>query len=345
MISRILVGVLLALVAAEIVARRVYYVQLDNDPTFGSIIRPGTTARFAREGVGWSRWTDHGLRHATPPDPSHPAILALGDSYTEALGIDDPDVFTHRLEAATHLQVLNAGRAGASVADYIALAPTYRALYKPVWTVVQLREKDLTTDAWDKRKEGWAYFEGGVGAPLTIVPATIEPRGHLWHLVDPLRRHLALFSFAIIRFREFRAAAEAEPPLFLAGDAHKAPSTDGNAVLPQAEAQRYPVARELELLNAAYQNRVTVLYLPDFDPKAPERVDSFVEETFDRLCRERGWSCVNLRRSYADFAARHRAPFGFPNSGYNFGHMNADGHAAAAAALARELAGRLRDLL
>jgi len=347
LVLRIFAGLVLALVAAELLVRHVYFVQYDYDPTFGSVIRGGTTATYAREGVGTSRWSEHGLRRAIRPDPSKPAILAVGDSYTEALGVDDDKVFTHVLEAALRVQVLNAGRAGASIADYIALAPTYQAMFKPAWTIVQLREKDLTTDAWDKSKraEGWAYFEGGTDGKLSVVAAKPEPRGKLWHALDPLRRHFALYMFSVIRYREFKAAAQQEPPLFHAGDANKAVEANGNAILPQNEARKYPIAEEFEMLEAAYQGRVTILYLPDYDPHAPTKVGSLVEETLDKLCRERSWSCVNLRATYADFAAQHRSPFGFSNTAYNFGHMNSDGHAAAAALLARELGGRLRDLL
>lgn len=102
----------------------------------------------------------------------------------------------------------------------------------------------------------------------------------------------------------------------------------------------------LAALEEAYANRVTLLFLPDFDPRAPGAVTSEAERVFAEECAAHGWSCVDLRDAFRAFAARFESPYGFPNSAWNEGHMNEGGHAATAQLLRDEVA-RLRahDLL
>jgi hypothetical protein len=54
-------------------------------------------------------------------------------------------------------------------------------------------------------------------------------------------------------------------------------------------------------------------------------------------CRERGVSCVSSRARYLDFQRRGTAPFGFPTTSFNIGHLNPEGHEAFAEVLAEEM--------
>jgi hypothetical protein len=129
-------------------------------------------------------------------------------------------------------------------------------------------------------------------------------------------------------------SASRMPPLFRAADdAERAPVppaasrgvTTGPAFL-------HTVDAELELLVRSYGGRVTFLFLSPF-----EGGPDVVEKTFIDNCASRGWSCVDFRGTFADFRARGDAPFGFPNSRFGVGHLNARGHAAAARLLTTEL--------
>jgi lysophospholipase L1-like esterase len=320
-------GLMAALLVAEIVARRIFWLPYLQDPRLGAILPADTHARYCREGCGTSYWVRDGVRNSAPPDPARRTVLALGDSFTEALMTDDAAVYTQRTEAALTaaghpLQILNLGRSGASAADYVALAPFYDESFDPDWTVIQLRDDDLEGAAWDPGKTHFRLREDGSVEAIEVPP---RPSALSLRLL-PLRQRLALVALGNTRLREFAAAAAAEPPLFGATRV-RAP-----AALPAIR----PVVAEVAAMAAAHAERVTFLYLPEFDPRAPGRVPD-TEALVAAACAARGWSCVNLRESFAAFAARDASPYGFANSRFNAGHMNDAGHAAAAELLRREL--------
>ena len=93
---------------------------------------------------------------------------------------------------------------------------------------------------------------------------------------------------------------------------------------------------ELAVLARAFEGRLTLLLLP---PLARSPVEARILER----CAASGWSCVSLRERFDEFAARYESPYGFANSAWGQGHMNAAGHHAAAEILTTELA-RLRAL-
>jgi lysophospholipase L1-like esterase len=323
----IALGIAAALLVAELVARRIFWLPYVQHPRLGAILPGDTVARYCREGCGSSYWARDGVRNAAPPASARRAVIALGDSFTEALMTDDEAVYTQRAEAALvgaglPLQILNLGRSGASAADYVALAPFYAEHYDPQWTVIQLRDDDLEDAAWDPGKTHFRLRDDGRVEAIEVPP---RPSAFSLRLL-PLRQRSALVAFGNTRLREFVAAAAAEPPLFGATRA-RAP-----APLPAMR----PVVAEVAAIASAYADRLTFLYLPEFDPRAPDRVPAS-EALVTAACAARGWSCVNLRESFADFAARHASPYGFANSRFNAGHMNDAGHAAAAELLRREL--------
>jgi hypothetical protein len=153
-ILRIPVGIALALALAELVVRQTYWFPMVQDPAFGAIAEPGATVRWTTEGNARSRWTERGIRRESLPPPGSRSILAVGDSFTEGLMVDDDAVYTTRLEhalggAGGGVPVLNAGHSGASLADYVALAPDYRRAFDPRWTVVQVGDGDFGPAVWD----------------------------------------------------------------------------------------------------------------------------------------------------------------------------------------------------
>jgi hypothetical protein len=333
--AAVLAGVLLVLALFEGVARRVSWLVYDIDPRLGSILAPDRVQVYCREGCGSSRWIADGIRRVAPLDPARPVLLVLGDSFTESLMIDDDRVFTRLLEAklaaaGSPLQVANAGRSGGSPADYVALAPFYRARLAPRWTVIQIRAPDLEGDAFDPSK---THFDEQPDGRLALVPV-VQPISRFNRALAPLRRESALVGFATIRLREFRSAAADEAPLFRATRRRAPPP-----------ARAWPVTAQLAAMADAFDGRVTFLFLPDYDAGDPDYVDA-IEHTVAQDCAAHGWSCASLRDAFPAFAAARTAPYGFPNSAFNSGHMNDAGHAAAAAVLETELRRVLaRDLL
>ncbi len=332
-------GAALGLALSEALVRVVFTIDTEYDPVLGRVMAAGATTRWGGEGFGTARWTIHGLRRASPPDRAKPSILVLGDSYVEAKNVDDSEVLTHVLEeklrgGKTPFQVLNAGRSYASAADYVSLAPFYRSELAPRWTIIQLREPDITTDAFDRKKGYMARFaidQSGGKAALRVVPGEPSRPSRFWGATRLIRRS-SLITYGMQRLTEFEAAARAEPPLFFAADAPP-PRPEGQ----DDAAERYPIADILKALHKAYDGRVTLLYLPNFDPQKPSEVDRSAERAFDAACAGASIRCINFRSEHASFAARRTSPYGFVNTRFNFGHMNAEGHRAVAEVLAREM--------
>lgn len=325
----------------EGIVRQIYSVTYTREPDFGYIRR---TVRYRLEGNGLSHWTLYDLRRREPYRPSDPSIVVLGDSFTEALMVRDSEVYSEGLERGLRatgmdFQVLNLGFSGASAADYVAYASLYQKLFSPRWTVIQLRKKDLAVDAWDPSK---AHFSMDRNDHRLLVedpppPHFEEARDSLWK--QRVRSvPIMLVQLGLVRFQEYLAGARAEPPLFRAGDSGEVPLEAG-----PGDDSRYPVEEELDLMARSYGGRVTYLFLPPFDPEDPATPEAGVEARFDDHCARSGLSCVNLRSTYPGFAQRRKSPYGFPNTAYNAGHMNPEGHRAAASQLLSELS-RLHSL-
>lgn len=328
-----LIGAVLAVVAVELVVRQTSFKPWVTDPDFGYVFAPGANVRSAIEGSGSSHWTVHGIRRPAPPPPERPAILALGDSFTEAVMVDDDEVYSQRLETllaadGSPFVVLNLGRSGTTAADYLALADRYRVLFSPRWTVIQIRDDDVAQAAW--RGDGQARLQRDAQGHLAASFELKRP-GFIGGLTQRLSGWVTLPVYGVIRLRQFIDAYEAEPPLFRAAAA--------TADTGSAENGEYPIEETLERLREAFGGRVTFLYLPDYDPKSPSGPLSPIEQRLLTACHENGWSCVDLRASFSDFARRREAPYGFSNTRWNHGHLNAEGHRAAARLLHQELKG------
>ena len=319
------IGVLLALLSFEIVLRFLAYGVPTLDPKRGWVYRSMTVRHRLWEGHGVSHW-DSAANRASPFRPSVPSkrILTVGDSMTEALQVSDSEVFTAQLELALQqarwpVAVLNAGRSNLSIADYIATASSDRDEFEPAWTIVQLRLDDLTTDCRVPNRTH--FIDEGTGLRVEVVP----PRfGRISSLLLRLRRRSALLDVAISRASLFNAAARL-PPMFRGGD--DAPRAAAARAIPD-----YPIEEELAMLTAAWAGRLTIALIPD-----PTRAQGDVERRVLAYGRERGVSVVNMRDAFPRFDGAQSSPFGFRNSEYGKGHLNAPGHEALASLLANEL--------
>lgn len=311
-----LLGVVLALVASEGVARFFGTTRYVYDSARGYVMGPGAV-RSSTEAMGTSTWQEGGVRRTKAWTKEKPHVLVLGDSFTEALMIDDADVFTELVEARLRgggidVEVLNLGRSTDSIADYIALAKVYTERFAPHWVVVEARTDDFTRDAWNKSKPHFERDGEGVKVVDVVTAEKAGMGGKIWRL----RQTSKAAGWAFTRFAEYQAAAANEPPIFRAG------SAPPKAKLVEDD---YPVERELDALVEAFHGRVTLLFVPSFDPAKPAEADPVEARIFQR-CQTTGASCVSVRDRYPELAARGVAPFGFPTSNYNSGHANALGH-------------------
>jgi lysophospholipase L1-like esterase len=321
-------GALLALLAAEVLMRFYAFAPRVIDGEFGFVPQPGVTIRWYVEGAGRSHWKEHGIRQQDNPAGA-PALLMLGDSITEALQVDDDRTFSARLsvrlrERGLPMAVQNAGMQGASIARYASLAPEYRRLLDQRWTVVQFDDDDLVKALSPLETH---FVRDAPGAPLRIQKLTLGHGGSLRLRTRVLRAKSALIQRLVLQAMGFADEWRRWRP-FHAEGVQPRPN-------PVAGAQP-PVEDELAALAQAYGNRITFLYMAVFDPAHPEAT-SEIERQVEEVCARRGFSLVNIRRFFPEFAGGGTSPYGLPNAGFNVGHLNPGGHDAVARELAREL--------
>lgn len=106
---------------------------------------PGLEATYRRsEFAVRVRFNSRGFRGgewATPKPPDVLRVLVLGDSFAEGLQVNEPDLFTTRLERAfegssPRVEVLNAGVSGMGTGDEIALFDLHGAALAPDLVIV-----------------------------------------------------------------------------------------------------------------------------------------------------------------------------------------------------------------
>ena len=351
---RMALGFSLAVLTMGLAARQLYDLPVLPHPIVGEVHEPGKPFRQGIEGRGSGIWTSNGVRRASyPTSGGHAPVLILGDSYTEAIQVDDEDYFGHLLEGRLGgTPVLAVGRSGYSVTDYIAKAESFKRLFKPGWVVIEVGAGDFQADAWTKKAGGYAYFErdssrgsstevsAGASARgtqaverLRVVSLPCERPG--W-LSTAVREHcpfwFPLLSFSYLRKSEWQEWLQGhEQPWF---HATAAPLAEAEA--PGEDLRDYPLDEEMELLAAAYEGRLTLLYLPRFDPDRPG-AETRMEQELHRLAAKHQLGFVSIGREFAAIAAAGHSPYGFGNTRFNWGHWNPLGNRAAAELLAKEL--------
>jgi hypothetical protein len=320
-------GAVLAVLGAELVMRLYAFAPRVADQQLGFVPRPGALVRWNVEGNGQGYWEPRGVRRQ--PRPPGPGILVLGDSISEAMQVDDDQTYSARLgvylrAAGLPLGVYNTGIAGASIARYAALAPDYQELLHPRWAVIQFDEEDLSTTFSPLETH---FVRDAPGAPLRIVklPA-LGYGGKLRLQTRILRARSALIQRVALQLVGFAREMKNWHPF----------RADRPLPRPPVAAPLPPVEEELAIVADAYQGRVTFLFIAAFDPAHPER-ESPMEREVEEVCARRGWSLVDIRRTFDAFARAGSAPFGFANSSFNTGHLNQEGHQAVARELAREI--------
>jgi hypothetical protein len=254
-------------------------------------------------------------------------VLVAGDSQTEAMMVNDDEVCT--AVADTRLRhadwaappILNAGRASASLADYVVHADRFVRLFNPAWVVLVLQESDLGSDSFEPAKTHFVVDAGGELEAKFVPP---RPRHGVDAMIWALRQRSMLVAYTYVRLGELRKASETEPPLFRAGSGAR------HAAITVPE---YPIDKELAVANAAYHGKVSFLLLSTFDLHAPDAPSS-LERRFLAECAAARLRCATPRAAYAAIASSGQAPYGHSNSAFNWGHLNRVGHRAVGDALA-----------
>lgn len=327
-------GVILCLLTAEMMLRPVFRAKrtvCDDVDCY----EPGSESRQCIEGFSVCHWLQHGVRGNGIVTNSLRPVMVMGDSFVEAVQVDDDELLSKRLEAnlwAHNLPnlVFSLGISGAATADYVSCAAKYREWFDPAWTVVVLKSEDCYEAMQFNRK---ACFEVGKdGDALELrenTPVRTFEKYSFGKIYYSLLNESSLFQLSWVRAHECIRWWGREPRLF---SASVEPSANNK---PSAELP--PIEAQLRELKRAFKGRLTVLYCsPGASPRNPavkNALDLLVEES----ARKQNISFVSLCGAYNTALLRHEMPNGFANTQPFTGHWNRYGHKLAADAVTPEL--------
>jgi len=153
-------GVVLCLLTAEMMLRPVFRARRTafDDVYF---YEPGSESRQCIEGFSVCHWSQHGIRGNVIVTNGPRPVMVIGDSFVEAVQVDDDELLSQRLEANLRSHslsnvVLSLGFSGGATADYVRCAAKYREWFDPAWTVIVLGSEDFYEAMEFNRK---AFFE------------------------------------------------------------------------------------------------------------------------------------------------------------------------------------------
>ena len=316
----------------------------------GWVPAPGSVGMSALEGRGVLRFNELGLRDGPiqAPVAGETRIVCLGDSYTLGAQMDASQTYPRQLEnllgerGVSQPRVINAGRAGTTIAYSVGLADAYKDLLAPDWTVVQIR------DGWFEnfnRDQEVHFVAAGEGFETVFQShwKSMSPRMKQlirWHIRD-----IALFQYGNRHLAELRKGSPGEGEG--AGAPQPAATPPRNTGAPSvyiasSERDLRSIGGAVAQLKANYP-RLILLHLPYALPDnsglmPPQRE----EQELIAQCRQQGVALITMRGAYLrDYQNSRCAPIGFANTLPWQGHPNGRAHALIAQELAAYLVPRL----
>jgi lysophospholipase L1-like esterase len=292
--------------------------ELRVDPRFGKITVPDAPIVQSFEGFSNGRTNELGnLDAAMPATPPSDGIMVLGDSYTEARHVSQDDRYTDRLGVLAGRRVYNVGHAGWSPVNALAYLESELPKFRPATVVVQVSGNDLA-DLVAKKRARVVDRDGTLAIEFPTVKASGGAR-------------------AVIARSAFAGQLISSTAGLFGGKS----DDDGNA----AESCAAPsplvfraVPWILAQLARAHPD-VRIVYLPKLDYHAGCSDECATARGLFQYAAERvGVRFIDPTAAMcARFAATRQPLHGFWNTVPGTGHMNADGHAVVAEALAASL--------
>jgi len=294
----------------------------NNDPVLGKIAKEGTYIN-GQEGYGWTRIYAEGAIGRPFPDasagakpPGEKRILFIGDSFTEANQVMTAVKFPFQVERKLkqdgpwRIESFNAGRSSASPAYYIHLADYYHQRIAPDYVVVQINEDDLKDL---RNRQGNFYIDEAEGRYQTVFNDSFRSTNAIAARLDGL--------YHLLEFSTIRVASEKVQKLLMDEPAKKEEARDAARDLALTEWTLAELQRKYP--------KLVVLFLPTIDFSSDGDLDEqgYFERLVAQAARDHQIDLINMRGPFADlYRQQHKIPYGFANTQYGLGHMNAYGH-------------------
>lgn len=316
------------------------------DPAIGYVNAPDSAYFQAREGIQHLRLNALGLN--SPPLGAKAAgrvrAMFVGDSMTFAAQVPRDANFVSRVgRLLPTIEPVNAGRDALGPQDWPALLGKLEPAVQPDLIVLMVSRGD----AFDLQDSHARIAHAADGRPVAIERPP-SSRDALQERLSPIMRHSSFATFLVRR-------ANAELTALKGGDSWTAwairggressarrNSGDERLDRPRIEAQLVDILRIIKP-----GRKIILVSLPAYRYEAGRKVEleprSQAEAgLFAAAAKRAGIGFIDVGPALAAGYARTGRPLtGFRNSRLGEGHLNAEGHAVVAAAIARALPAQL----
>ncbi len=320
-----LIWTVLLLAAIEIVLRLFLWSPKNwfSDPEVGTYRTPNTEMMQSQEGYSQNRVNSLGLMSPEIGAKTRPRVVFIGDSFTEALEVSQPERFASRIQAQLpDVEVINAGQMGFSPVNGLRLVLKLRREVQPDLVVIGLNDGDVD-DLFDTTRLHLATSPDGTFGIAREEKA--ESFRELRDFVEPLSRHSALFYFLFSRGmlrvhnQQDRLAEKFRSP---SGTPEISPVPSLSPDMKRAVPWLFAEFKKLEL-------PLVVLYFPglDYALDGCHRQRTDVGELYHQSADQLGIPIVDVGDDFcARFLATHEPSNGFNNGHAGVGHLNLVGH-------------------
>lgn len=355
----------------------------ENDPYLGSRLRPGIEGYYLREGGAWVSINSDGMRdreHALKHPPNTLRIAVLGDSFAEAMQVNQDETFwavmEKDLQGCPHLggrqvEVLNFGQAGFGVAQEF-LALRHRAWkYSPDVVLLALFTDDVRRNTPGLMQYDFKPYFSLEDGKLVLHDELARKK---WERV--MKNRWWAWKFARWRQDHFRVSqlldhAQREIKTWWS-QSHQAKAS--NAAIPGSEAglsddvyhapkskawqEAWQVTEALLVAMrdevAAHGAKFYVVVLTnggqvDPDPAKPVMFAKslgvpdllYADHRLQKFCQQQGIPVLLLAPIFAHYATTHHVYLHGFKGNLGGGHWNQNGHRLAGEVIARWLCGQL----
>ena len=324
----------------------------------GFALRPGAEGVWSREGRGSVRINQAGFRGADlfeVPAPGVLRIAVLGDSFTEALQVDEPDTFVQRLQTYLSadnscvlrrnfpggVEVLNFGVGAYGTGQQLLTWRHLAKRYKPDWVILAVYPGNDFTDNEPIPRQDRPVFLLDKNNQLQIDRRYRDTTAFRWRfslpgrLIDGLMNHsrlLQLLNEAKNRFASRSSSSGSVPPVASMASDRAWQLTD--RLIGTLAAEVLADGARFAVISTSAPEQVW----PNLQERPPKPFAK--EQRLGALLAKRRIPYLPLGPALQRRADRdHLVLHGFQGQAPGYGHWNATGHRLAAAAVTPWLCG------
>lgn len=294
-----------------------------NHPELGEIFSKGLYV-WGEEGYSISHINSLGMRNReiTPKKSNEYRVLMLGDSFTEGYQVPENNTYTRILEEKLNLNnkdkrfynVINAGKARYSPADYIYLSKFWKKTLNPDFVFIEINDWDFSLEILDKKL--YCYVK-----PDKNTFKLIKNKNFVSN--NDIRQKYPGFTF-LTNFSVLRVGYEQMEKMFEKADPikpNKKEFSNDKKVL-----YANLIDWTVKSLKDSYKN-IYVIYIPDISYFDNPSKMSYYEECFLKSAKKYNLPMFSTRKSFVDYYNQYKQPpNGFNNGMPGTGHINKIGH-------------------